>query len=41
MDVGTYVLSGTKNLTVLPEHRCSLPSMAAQHTVLPEHKMGD
>jgi len=38
MDVGTYVLSGTKNMTVHPEHRRSLPSMAPRHTVHPEHK---
>ncbi|MEW6990241.1 hypothetical protein AADZ91_06065, partial [Colwelliaceae bacterium 6441] len=35
---GTYDLSGTKIMTVHPEHRCSLPSMASQHTVHPEHR---
>jgi len=38
MDVGTYDLSGTKIMTVHPEHRRSLPSMASRHTVHPEHK---
>jgi len=38
MDVGTYDLSGTKIMTVHPEHRHSLPSMAVRHTVHPEHK---
>jgi len=38
MDVGTYDLSGTKIMTVHPEHRHSLPSMAPCHTVHPEHR---
>jgi hypothetical protein len=37
-DVGTIDLSGTKIMTVHPEHRSSLPSMAPRHTVHPEHK---
>jgi hypothetical protein len=37
-DAGTYDLSGTKIMTVHPEHRRSLPSMATRHTVHPEHK---
>ena len=38
MDGGTYDLSGIKIMTVRPEHRRSLPSMASRHTVRPEHK---
>jgi len=38
MDAGTYDLSGTKIMTVRPEYRHSLPSMAPRHTVRPEHK---
>ena len=38
MDIGTYDLYGTKTMTVHPEHRRSLPSMASRHTVRPEHK---
>jgi hypothetical protein len=38
MDAGTYDLSGTKIMTIYPEHRRSLPSMATRHTVHPEHR---
>jgi len=38
MDAGTYYLSGTKIMTIRPEHRRSIPSMAPRHTVHPEHK---
>ena len=38
MDGGTYDLSGTKIMTVHPEHTRSLSSMTPRHTVHPEHK---
>ncbi|MFT5023856.1 MAG: hypothetical protein ACI9O3_001461, partial [Colwellia sp.] len=38
MDGGTYDLSGTKIMTVHPEHIRSLPSLAPRYTVHPEHK---
>jgi len=40
MDGGTNDLSGTKIMTVHPEHIRSLPSMAPRYTVHPEHKKG-
>jgi hypothetical protein len=36
----TNALKGRKLEKGHPEHRCSMPSMAPQHTVHPEHKNG-